>query len=259
MIVVYCPDERLWSRLAAAVPALHLERARNWPTFATATPRCECAAVIVHRLAGHQIVEQLEGWRIQFATTPLVVATQKDADNLRLLRRVSIDEIVWTAELEQALPAAVVRVRQASLLQGLAARLGGMEALPRRLRDSLVALFRADAPVRTLDELAALVASDRRTLWRLWRTSGPPTVRLQDLLDWNLLLRASILRPQRRSWQEVGVDLAVHEHTLARTAKRLTGLSLRQLAARGAPGLGALLEARVVAPLLEPRQPSAAS
>jgi hypothetical protein len=94
----------------------------------------------------------------------------------------------------------------------------------------------------------------------MWRGSVPSGagLRLQDMLDWNVLLRASILRTQSSSWVGIAAKLSVHEHTLARSAKRLAGLTLRELAAAGADQVVQILEERALAPVLSPNVEHAA-
>jgi hypothetical protein len=83
----------------------------------------------------------------------------------------------------------------------------------------------------TIAGLGAAVGCDRRTLWRLWANTvqGEKSLRLQDIIDWNLMLRAIFLRAQAASWVGIAEQLGVHEHTLSRMSKRLTGLDLRGL------------------------------
>jgi hypothetical protein len=183
-------------------------------------------------LAGNPIIERLEALRVQYPRKPLVLATRKDADNVRLLRRIAIDEVVWTEDMEHSLGGAIERARGSSVFQDIAARFDGATHLPLKLRTALAHVFRLPKPIPTLEDLAAIVGCDRRTLWRLWVSAVPRDagLRLQDVLDWNLLLHACVLRGQAPSWSGVARKLSVHEHTLARAAKRLTGLSLRQLA-----------------------------
>ena len=102
---------------------------------------------------------------------------------------------------------------------------------------------------------------DRRTLWRMWRSAVPDQagIRLQDMLDWNVLLRATVLRMQCSSWVGIATRLSVHEHTLARAAKRLTSMTLRDLAASGSDNLINLFKERTLSVLVRPAVIHAAS
>lgn len=255
MIAVYCPEERQVARLYSALAGMSVQRAELWTLFTDSVGVSACAVVMVDWLAGNPVVQRLEALRVQYPHKPIVLVTRKDADNIRLLRRVEIEEVVWTEEIEHALAATVDRVRQISVFQDIAARLEAAQHLPARLRHALAHLFRSPNPVGTVEELAGSVGCDRRTLWRMWRSSisDEAGLRLQDMLDWNVLLRASILRTQSSSWVGIAAKLSVHEHTLARSAKRLAGLTLRELAAAGADEVVKILEERALAPVLSPK------
>jgi hypothetical protein len=55
--------------------------------------------------------------------------------------------------------------------------------------------------------------------------------RLEDLLDWILLVEAVALRPDMQSWAAVAHSLGVHERSLARSARRFLNSGLRNVAA----------------------------
>jgi hypothetical protein len=100
--------------------------------------------------------------------------------------------------------------------------------------DALACAFAASPPFRSVAELAAALGCNRRTLWRQWQVVTRPGVglRLEDVLDWVLLLHAVGLRGARGNWAAVAAQLGVHPHTLVRTAARLTARPLRVLAGR---------------------------
>jgi hypothetical protein len=231
MIAVYCPEERHEARLHTALAGVNVKRAENWALFTSAVGGCACGVVIVDWLAGNLAVERLEALRVQYPHKPVVLVTRKDADNVRLSHRVRIDELVWTEELEESLPDALERTLKTHSFKEIVGALEVADGLPRRLREALAHLFRSPNVIVTIAALGAAVGCDRRTLWRLWAgtvgsADGP---RLQDIIDWNLLLRAIFLRAHASSWVGIAEQLGVHEHTLSRMSKRLTGLDLRGL------------------------------
>jgi hypothetical protein len=130
--------------------------------------------------------------------------------------------------------------------------------VPTRLRDALAAACRAGTPVYTVAQFAALSGRDRRTLWRLWQSSfGPvPPLRLQDFVQWLLLIRAASLRSTGQRWGSVAADLGVNQHTIARLARKLAGMNLRELAAAGPAEITRRFEEHVVTPLLHHRGPT---
>ncbi|HUP88521.1 MAG TPA: hypothetical protein VM100_04195 [Longimicrobiales bacterium] len=260
MIAVYCPEERQVGRLHSALAGMSVQRTDLWSVFSDTVGVSACGIVMVDWLAGNPVVERLRSLRVRYPHKPLVLVTRKDADNMRLLRGVTIEEVVWTEEIEHALASTIDRTRQTSVFQGIAATISGAPHLPKRLRHALAHLFQAPNAIATVDELANAVGCDRRTLWRLWRSAIPEetTLRLQDVLDWNVLLHAAILRVQATSWVGIASKLRIHEHTLARSAKRLAGMTLRDVAGNGADGMAELFKQQVLAPLIERRVTNAA-
>jgi hypothetical protein len=261
MIAVYCPEERQVARIYAALRGMSLQRTEIWALFSENVAAAACAVVMVDWLAGNPVVQRLEALRVQYPHKPLILVTRKDADNVRLLRRVEIEEVVWTEEIEHALAATVDRTRQTSVFQEIAAQLESAHHLPNRLKHAMAHLFRSPNAITTVEELATSMGCDRRTLWRMWRSAVPDQagIRLQDMLDWNVLLRATVLRMQCSSWVGIATRLSVHEHTLARAAKRLTSMTLRELAASGSDNLINLFKERTLSVLVRPAVIHAAS
>jgi hypothetical protein len=164
--------------------------------------------------------------------------TTRDADNLRRVCAVAIEEVVWLHEVQASLSEAVGRARTKGTLLRFASDVERLSGVPALLRHAILVACRRRLPLHSLTELAAVVGRDRRTLWRYWRatwTADPPC-RLEDLLDWLILLHASARKASGNSWTNVATELGVHEHTLARVASRLLGWTLRETASapRGA-------------------------
>lgn len=252
MIAVYCPEERQVARLYSALAGIPVQRSETWTLFIEMVAVSACAVVMADWLTGNPAVQRLEALRVQYPNKPLVLVTRKDADNARLLRRVEIEEVVWTEDIEHALGGAIDRARHTSVFEDIAARIEGATQLYGKLRSGLAYVFRSPNPIRTVEALAFTLGCDRRTLWRLWANTkrADAGLRLQDIIDWNLLLHACIRRAQMNSWVGIAAEFGIHEHTLARSAKRLTGLSLRDLAAAGPKGILAMFETRVLLPML---------
>lgn len=252
MIAVYCPEERQVARLYAALNGMVVQRAEIWSLFTGTVAVSTCAVVMVDWLAGNPAVERLQALRMQYPHKPVVLVTRKDADNVRLLRRVQIEEVVWTEEIEHTLAATIDSTQHAARFTEIVAAIESAEHLPKRLRHALVHVFRSPTAALTVAELGAAVGCDRRTLWRLWTNSvgADSDLRLQDVVDWNLLLHAAVIRQQTTSWVGVAGRLSVHDHTLARTARRLADMTLRQLADIGTVGMLELFRERFLSRLL---------
>jgi AcrR family transcriptional regulator len=109
-----------------------------------------------------------------------------------------------------------------------------------------------EPPFRSVSELAEALGCNRRTLWRHWRLAigAGVILRLEDVLDWILLLHAAGHKSLGRSWSQVASELQVHPHTLARAAARLARRSLRALTAVSQLTLAGEFDAQLVTPLL---------
>ncbi|HEX7091179.1 MAG TPA: hypothetical protein VF192_13645 [Longimicrobiales bacterium] len=254
-LALYCGDREVLNRLRGALaPGPAIVAADDWKTFQRASGGAVCSIVVLPWLDEAGAAAQLASLKERSPLQPLVLVTQKDAENLRLLKELSVEEIVWLHEAERELWGAIGRARASSLLRQMASAVEKAEHLPPKLRFALSHAFRSERPVRSVIELAAAVGCDRRTLWRHWRDGlGPDHPLLPGhFLDWLLLLRASGLKAPGQKWSAVAHQLGVHEHTVARLAKRLAGLSLRDVAAGGQPLIARLFAAHVLRPLLTP-------
>jgi hypothetical protein len=253
MLVICCIDSAQLQRLRSALPATEtVLPTRDWQAFTHAAPGAECCILGARWLDQDGIFQRLCLLQHRSRLAPLVLVTSKDADNMRALKDLNVEEVVWLHEVERHLLAAVKRASARGLIQRLARRLEGATHLAPALTKALVHAFRSERPVATVEELAAATRCDRRTLWYHWyRTfDSRPPVRLEDFLDWLVLIRASAEHALGRSWPVVAVELGVHEHTLARMATRLVGVSLRELGSVSQSELSERFTARVLHPLL---------
>jgi DNA-binding NarL/FixJ family response regulator len=251
---MYCSDQDLVARLRESAPAGEaMASTDSWNSFQRSAAERESLVVVLPGEVTADQVDRLATLQRQHPHHPLVLAVDRDAENLRRLSRLRVAEMVWTEELDRHLWPTLRRARTGGALRRFARRFEGAEWIPARLRQALAAACRSSTPVYTVPQLAALVGRDRRTLWRLWQTTfGPrPPLRLQDFVDWLLLVRAAVLRATGLRWAAVADDLGVHEHTIARTARRLAGRNLRELAAGGPTEVTRRFEARVLTALLD--------
>jgi AraC-like DNA-binding protein len=136
--------------------------------------------------------------------------------------------------VEQGLSAAVKRAAAGPPLERVRQAVAGLTALPPRLRRMLELALAAEPPLVTVEQAAAATGCDRRTLWRELRQLSGIQLRLQDLIDWVVLVRVSALPERSRRLSAAAATLGIHEQSLARMIRRLTGFTPRQFAARGA-------------------------
>lgn len=179
----------------------------------------------------------------------MVLVTRFAPENARQLKDLALEEVVWLREAERELGPAVQRI----CTQGhdyprcLAVPFQEAEHLPPAVRAALAYACRAQPPVRSVNQLAAAVGCDRRTLWLHWKQAVSPKseLRLQDVLHWVLLLRAVGRKTPDRPWAAVAGDIGVSPDTLGRWAKCLAGATLEELAGSGRETLLLRFHARV--------------
>ncbi|MDB4883472.1 MAG: hypothetical protein JWL95_2238 [Gemmatimonadetes bacterium] len=253
MLALYGSDARQLARMRQALPVSECVVASDdWHSFEQAVPSAACAVIWMEYLADQLTFSRLSLVRHRFPRQPVVLITQKDADNLRHVLGLSIAGVVWSGELPRGLCSAVQRALVHSLFGDLADAFASAEQLPGSLRHSLSYACRSERPIRSVGALAAASCSDRCTLWRHWRKAvgaGAPA-RLEDALHWLVLLRAVGRKSPHQAWGVVAHELGVHHHTLSRLARRLASRRLSDLGASDLPDLTALFVRDVLRPLV---------
>jgi len=256
VLAIYSEDARYVARIKAALGgSAPVVSTNGWEQFEQAFTRAACSIAVVEWLRSSSVFPRLTSLKARFRLQPMVLVTSKDADNARALQGLAVEEVVWLSEIQDALSPAVRRANAGALLQrvGLAIKQAGR--LPAALRECLVHACGSDGPVHSVAELAAALGRDRRTLWRHWHGAVAKRVglRLEDVVDWLLLLHAVGRKVPSRSWSNIAAELHVHQHTLARAATRLAGRSLRALAATDQLTLARQFDAAVLGPLVGAR------
>ena len=208
--------------------------AEHWEEFERVLPFATCAIVVLGWLRGNDLdARRLGSLKERHPLRPMVLVTSKDADNARALRSMAIDEVVWLSEIDSCLWPAVRRARASVVRQHLTGAVDKALLLDRPLHGAIRYACNAERPVRSIGQLAAACGCDRRTLWRHWHqaVSDRTVLRLEDVLDWLLLLYAVGRKTPAHSWSSVAAELQIHPHTLSRIAARLTTRPLRRLTA----------------------------
>ena len=252
LLALYGNGEPQLARLRALLEAhQEIRVCADWKQYLASVSGAECAVLLipwVHEKSASQIAEL----RRRHPRHPLVVVTSKDADNARRLQDLAVDEVVWVGEKENTLLAAVRRAIARGSLQCIARVLQSDNRLPTGLRKALVTACVSRTVVPTVCGLAATVGCDRRTLSRSWQAcyGDSPCVRLEDFIDWVVLLRATFQKGCDQSWSRVAEGVGVHPQTLGRIAHRLTGNRLRELSAVTTDALVGQFVDSVLAPML---------
>jgi hypothetical protein len=250
MLTVFAEEggaaQRVASALGGGEPVVWAD---CWEKLESSLPTSTCAIVVLGWLRGGDLGERrLGGLKERYPLHPIVLVTSKDADNARALRSAGVEEVVWLSEIEAGLWPAVRRARGSGFLQHLIRVVERALLLDPRLLRALRYACRAERPVRSIGQLAAASGCDRRTLWRHWHdaVAARVSLRLEDVLDWLLLLHAVGRKTPCRSWSSVASELQIHPHTLGRIAARLASRPLRSLAATDQLALTLQFDARLV-------------
>lgn len=226
----------LGSATSILEPRYQVDQKKRWSQFRSMAPRRDCGIAIVPRLNRGRFVGHLTAFRHRHPLEPLVLVTRAEADNVRLTRRIRLDEIVWLGNMDERLRVAVHRAGTDVFFRRQARRFEGAEHLPSRLQRALVLACRCEQPIRSVGRLAEAVGCDRRTLWRQWRKTTSEG-QLKDLLSWLQLLQAVGQKTRGRSARAAAQSLGLNEKSLAPLAKRLTGQPFAELAANGRESL----------------------
>jgi hypothetical protein len=159
---------------------------------------------------------------------PLIIITTRDAENTPRAIHSGANNLVWLDDVERELHPLLCAIRARFALHRAADVLAASAAVPPLLRAALVFACRAERPIRSVSELSSLLGRNRKTLWRYWQSGNGATtaLRLEDFMDWILVVHAAHRKIGTRSWAEVATMLGTHEHTLSRMMARLAGTKL---------------------------------
>jgi hypothetical protein len=251
-IALYCSDPKVLPRVRASLgPSRAVAVCETWHVFERAAASASCLVVVIEWLRGGELVQRLIQLRSGVPHQPMVLVTAKDADAVRQLSRIRVEEFVWPHEVERGLPAAVERAVAETPLERIRRTLERQERLPPRLKRGLLAALASSRPMLGVEEVASAVGCDRRTLWRELRDLSCPGLRLQDLLDWIVLVRLGMMKVPGRKWSSIAGELGVHEQSIGRMIQRLTGMTQRRFTTSGPAAIVELFEERVLAALIE--------
>jgi hypothetical protein len=115
---------------------------------------------------------------------------------------------------------AVARIR--TVLTTWASQIVETDHLPPTLKTAMATASAAPRPFRSVQGLCASIGRNRTTLWHHWtKFLGAQQIRLQDYLDWILILRALELKSPDVSWNAVAAQLRISPFTLRRALLRL--------------------------------------
>jgi hypothetical protein len=234
-VVLYGRSELAGRAAEALHPAFTVERTVDWRAFECALPRSRCGLAVIECLDYTGEFGQLRLLKQRAVRHPLILITRRDPESLRLLKDITLEEVIWPSELNQMLLVAVQRACGNSLFSHIADEIQRMASLHPRVRAALALACGAAIPFTSVGDLAAAARCDRRTLWRAWAVSPPArtALRLEDLVGWILLIRAASMKSSGRGWSAIASEFKVSQRRLLRLSERLAGVSLSRLAVLG--------------------------
>lgn len=204
---------------------------REWDRLERLVSAVDCLILDLPSLEGALVRRRVQDLERVHPFLPIVLVTAREADNVRHLAEVEVEEVLWRTEIDSSIRTAVVRASSRGLARWIARRLATSDRLDPELREGLVHALRSSEPVRTVGDLAGIVGCHRTTLARQWRRAvGSDTdLRLEDALAWILLLRAIGRKRPGEGWAHVAREIGIHEKTLRNYARHLTGRGLADL------------------------------
>ena len=232
MLALYSDDETTSRRIASAVPRdVEVIRTAAWDDFLVHAPAAQCRIVNIQQLRHGPVISAT----LARALRPLVLVTSRTSDNTARAPGLAPVDIVWVGDIEVDLWTKVRRASSLGVMERIAAGFRLSTRLAPALREALALSCTSTRPVTTVSELGHLIGRDRRTVWRMWKQCIPEgtVLRLEDVLHWIILLRASLEKERDLSWHHVARQLDVHENTLARLAQSLARTTLGTLTFQG--------------------------
>jgi hypothetical protein len=227
MYTLFSPESELLERIRGVLSAERGVTTSSWRRFESLAPRAQCLVLASRRLS-RDVRLPLGEPIVGDAAPPLIVVTTREADNTRRALHSGAAHVVWLNDVERELHPLLCAMRARFVLDRAADVLEASAVLPTPLRAVLAFACRAERPIHSVSELSSLLGRNRKTLWRYWNSvNGAMTsLRLEDFLDWILVIHAAHRKTGSRSWAQVATALGTHEHTLARMLTRLTATKL---------------------------------
>lgn len=231
MLALWSPEEEARRRVREHLPEdREVRAAGSWEAFRRIYPRAD-SGVVVAPDPGAELLGRIDTLKRRHPEGAVVLVTRRDPSNLRRIKDLVLEEIVWTDALDEELDPALRRADAERRFRRLGAELEADPSLPPTLVSALTLALRRRPPFTSVQALATEVERDRRTLWHHWRNvvGAEADLTLKELLDRILLLRAGARKTGDGNWREIADELGVHPRTLRRIAGRHLERPLREL------------------------------
>lgn len=252
MLTIYSSDARHLARVRAVLPdQLGAREALTWRDLHTNRRDATSIVLVIPQVDRSDVrpIAQLSEWS---STLALVLVTERNAERLRLLAGVRLDAIVWFEAVATELPIAIARINREQFFLEISDLILRSENLSPLMRSVLARAARQPYPVRSVQRLAALADRTPAALWHHWHLEvrGETALRLEDFLDWLILLRAIQHKLPGRDWSVTAEAVGVDPRTIRRIAHRLTGSTLHRIEMDGFSALTVLCRDHVLRSLI---------
>lgn len=232
MLTVYCENRSDLLNLSSTIAYREsVVIADGWSEFERHATGTDAAIIGVQGSAPDRI-EQYRAFRASpFGPPPVVCIVPQPGNGAISVEVIDAESVIWWEDVRVAFWPALRWARNALPRYRLADEIERLVHLPTLLRHALVHICRSPAPVRSLTMLTRETGFPKSTLEYQWRVACRKAGcdgRLEDFVDWLLLLRALRAKVPRATWSDVATSFEIHEHTLTRLAHRLMSHSLAE-------------------------------
>lgn len=208
-------------------------RVATWAEFGAAVERCRFGVAAAPSL--HSCHDELTSFRMQYPLFPLVIITERDPDNLRLLSGLPpIELLLFHDEIQQQLFDCIDAAARKSLIMQAIATIEET-VLPKKLKAALTRACRSHELVRTVSRLAkAYLCRSPQTLRSIWQRSLGDRSRPHDFIDWLLIAHALSHLTEGDVVSRLASRTGVDRHVLASALRRrFPGMQLDRIAVGG--------------------------
>lgn len=223
-VACHCIDRASYSRLAdiASIERVDLRRFERWESFRS-NAIDHSAFIIVDEVASkRQKISRMRKFRSEVPFKPVILLTAWEETNVASIARIGFDEVIWLHRIEDRLQPVLRDIRTLGILGDVLSWIRSSEQSP-VLNHALEVLLTGESSILSVEDLARRAGRSARTIQRHWATSRfKDGMRLKELIDWVLLLKAHGRKTQAVTWQSVEQDLGLSSGRLRRITLRLT-------------------------------------
>lgn len=224
--------------LAACLPPRATTRfCRDWDDFISSLRQADCSLAVERTPEEPATAARIRSLSMLQHDASVVLVVRCGQYRRSRMRLLPIAITVCLEDGPGAVTSAIRHAHTRGVLRRLALRCRDSTTLPNILASALIQLLENEQPIVSIGDLARRVGRDRSTLWHSWRSHVGAQPRLEDFVEWLVLLRAIAKKTPQRSWRTVARSLGVHEHTLMRLGRRLAQTRLRDITTQRATDL----------------------